>query len=75
MFIKVRIPSLNECSKLILDKVSNAEIKKREIIKTRIDRKYLLISDCSILEPEKIHRWATVQIVKVFLGMPVIPGK
>ena len=55
VFIKVRIPSLNESSKLILDRVSNEEIRKRDITKTKIDRKYLFISVWLILESEKIN--------------------
>ena len=55
VFINVKIPSLNESSKFTLDKVSNDEIMKRDKIKTKIERNYLLISDWSILDPEKIH--------------------
>ena len=55
VFIKVRIPSLNESSKLILDRVSNEEIRKRDKKKTKIDRKYLFISVWLILESEKIN--------------------
>ena len=36
VFIKVRMPSLNESSKLILDRVSNEEIRKRDNVPDNI---------------------------------------
>ena len=29
----------------------------------------------SVLTPEKVQRWAGIQVVKLFLGMPIVPGK
>ena len=28
-----------------------------------------------IITKEKLQRWGTIQIVKAFLGIPIIPGK
>ena len=50
VFIKVKIPILNESSKLILNIESNEVITNNEITNIRTDKKYLFISFCSILE-------------------------
>ena len=50
VFIKVKIPILNESSKLILNIESKEVITNNEKINIRTDKKYLFISFCSILE-------------------------
>tara|TARA_B100001741_G_C15969600_1_gene332794 strand:- start:129 stop:290 length:162 start_codon:yes stop_codon:yes gene_type:complete len=50
VFINVKIPILNEFSKLILNIESIEVIINKEIINIRTDKKYLFISFCSIFE-------------------------
>tara|TARA_B100000929_G_scaffold184016_1_gene145737 strand:- start:179 stop:370 length:192 start_codon:yes stop_codon:yes gene_type:complete len=54
VFIMVRIPSLNELSKSMLEIVSNKVIENNEIIKIIIVKKYLLISVLNILLSIKV---------------------
>ena len=49
VFIIVRIPSLKESSKFILEIVNSRVIENKEIIKIIIDKKLLLISRLSVL--------------------------
>ena len=53
VFIMVSIPSLNDFSKSIPDIVNKLETIKREIIKTKTVKKYLLISDFSVFDFNK----------------------
>ena len=54
-------------------KVKTKIVKKIHSTQTEIKK----ISDSpeSIFKSEKAKRWATVQVIKAFLGIPVIPGK
>ena len=47
--------------------------KKIETKKTELKKLYS--SPQEVITLEKVQKWAVVQVVKVFLGMPVIPGK
>tara|TARA_B100000700_G_scaffold48272_1_gene50940 strand:+ start:373 stop:546 length:174 start_codon:yes stop_codon:yes gene_type:complete len=49
----VRIPSLKEFSNLIPKNVKNKVIENKEIIKIKIVKKYLLMSDFLVLELNK----------------------
>ena len=49
VFIIVKIPNLNESSNFIPDIVNKLETVKSEIIKTKTVKKYLFISDLSVL--------------------------
>ena len=54
------------------------EIKLRVVKKIETKREELkkLTSDpYSIVKSKKAHRWAGLQIVKAFLGIPIVPGK
>ena len=42
---------------------------------TKDELKNLYSEPTSIIESEKVHRWAVMQVVKVFLGIPIVPGK
>ena len=42
---------------------------------TKDELKNLYSEPKSIMESEKVHRWAVMQVVKVFLGIPIVPGK
>ena len=53
VFIIVRMPILKEVSKSIFDIVKRIVIENNETIKTKIDKKYLLISEISVLESIK----------------------
>ena len=43
--------------------------------KQRSELKHLYENPNEIFKSEKIKKWAGLQIVKVFLGIPVVPGK
>ena len=47
----------------------------KKIKKKKIELKKLYSSPKEIITLEKAQKWAAVQVVKVFLGMPIIPGK
>tara|TARA_B100000214_G_C23665670_1_gene489489 strand:- start:315 stop:497 length:183 start_codon:yes stop_codon:yes gene_type:complete len=49
VFIIVKIPILKDVAKSILEIVNKIVIKNKEIIKITIDKKYLLISEISVL--------------------------
>ena len=44
-------------------------------IETKRDQLKKLYSDPSVLMSKKARNWAGLQIVKVFLGIPIVPGK
>ena len=47
----------------------------KKIKKKRTELKKLYSSPKEVITLEKAQKWAAVQVVKVFLGMPIIPGK
>ena len=47
----------------------------KEIKKKKTELKKLYSSPKEVITLEKAQKWAAVQVVKVFLGMPIIPGK
>ena len=47
----------------------------KKIKKKKIELKKLYSSPKEVITLEKAQKWAAVQVVKVFLGMPIIPGK
>ncbi len=47
----------------------------KKIKKKKIELKKLYSSPQEVITLEKAQKWAAVQVVKVFLGMPIIPGK
>ena len=49
VFIIVKIPILKDVAKSILEIVNKIVIKNKEITKITIDKKYLLISEISVL--------------------------
>lgn len=68
----------------MLQKISLKPEKLPAEIKTKIDKKISstkqdiekLYSDPkSVLTPEKLQSWAALQVVKLFLGIPIVPGK
>ena len=63
VFINVKIESLNEFSKLIPVMLKKVVNNNKEIIKTNMAKKYLLISSKSKLIFEKISLF-----IKIFLG-------
>ena len=59
-------------------KAAPGEIKTqvaKKIKKKKIELKKLYSSPKEVITLEKVQKWAAVQVVKVFLGMPIIPGK
>ena len=47
----------------------------KEIKKKKTELKKLYSSPKEVITLEKAQKWVAVQVVKVFLGMPIIPGK
>ena len=47
----------------------------KKIKKKKTELKKLYSSPQEVITLEKAQKWAAVQVVKVFLGMPIIPGK
>ena len=47
----------------------------KKIKKKKTEIKKLYSSPQEVITLEKAQKWAVVQVVKVFLGMPIIPGK
>ena len=43
--------------------------------KTKISLKNLYKDPRGSIDKNRIQQWAVVQVVKVFLGIPVIPGR
>ena len=85
--VKLRIVKRIEATKIELRKLqelySNPDKLPSEIklqvakkIKTKREELKKLTSDpYSIMTSKKAHKWAGFQIVKAFLGMPIVPGK
>ena len=48
---------------------------KNKIKKNKENLKKIYDNPKEIFTKEKLQRWGTVQIVKAFLGMPILPGK
>ena len=49
--------------------------RAKQIQKKKFELKNLYESPKEIITMEKISKWGAVQVVKVALGMPVIPGR
>ena len=47
----------------------------KKIKKKKTELKKLYSSPKEVINLEKAQKWVAVQVVKVFLGMPIIPGK
>ena len=47
----------------------------KQIEEKKIGLKNIYRSPKDAITLEKIQRWGVVQVVKVFLGMPMIPGR
>ena len=47
----------------------------QSIEEKKLELKNLYTTPKDIVTLQKAQKWAAVQVVKVFLGMPVIPGK
>ena len=47
----------------------------KKIKKKKTELKKLYSSPKEVITLEKVQKWAAVQVVKVFLGMPIIPGR
>ena len=85
--LKLEIAKRIDEKKQQLKKLQKISLKPEKLpteIKTKIDKKISstkqdiekLYSDPkSVLTPEKIQSWAALQVVKLFLGMPILPGK
>jgi len=57
----------------IPDEIKNQIAKKISKKKTELENLYNSPKETITLE--RVQKWAAIQVVKVFLGMPIIPGK
>ena len=85
--LKLEIAKRIDEKKQQLKKLQKISLKPEKLpmeIKTKIDKKISstkqdiekLYSDPkSVLTPEKMQSWAALQVVKLFLGMPIVPGR
>ena len=85
--LKLEIAKRIDEKKQQLKKLQKISLKPEKLpteIKTKIDKKISstkqdiekLYSDPkSVLTPEKMQSWVALQVVKLFLGMPIVPGK
>ena len=62
----------NEPEKLP-DEIKSQVSKK--ITKTKSDLRKLYSDPIGSIDPARIQKWAGIQVIKAFLGMPIIPGK
>ena len=47
----------------------------KKIEKTKLDLEKLYHEPTEVVNFQRIQKWGAVQVVKVFLGMPIVPGK
>ena len=47
----------------------------KKIEKTKLDLEKLYYEPTEVVNFQSIQTWGAVQVVKVFLGMPIVPGK
>ena len=47
----------------------------KKIETTKVELKKLYSNPKDQILSDKIYRWGAVQVVKVFLGIPIVPGK
>ena len=47
----------------------------KKIKKTKFDLKRLYTSPGEVITPERIKNWTGIQLVKLFFGIPIIPGR
>ena len=51
------------------------DVFMKKISSTKQDIEKLYSDPKSVLTPEKMQSWVALQVVKLFLGMPIVPGK
>lgn len=47
----------------------------KKIEKTKFDLKKLYTSPEEVITPERIRNWTGIQLVKLFFGIPIVPGR
>ena len=47
----------------------------KQIDEKKIELRHIYSSPKDVFTLERVSRWGLVQVVKVFLGMPVVPGR
>lgn len=47
----------------------------KKIEKTKLDLEKLYYKPTEVINLQKIQKWGAVQLVKVFLGIPIVPGR
>ena len=70
---KKKLQELYSNPRLIPGKIKTQVVKK--INKKKTELKELYVSPEKTFTLEKTQKWAAVQVVKLFLGMPIVPGK
>ena len=68
-----KLQQLYNQPKAIPNEIKTQVAKKIE--KKKKELKQLYSNPKEIITEERFHRWGVIQVVKLFLGMPIIPGK
>ena len=68
-----KLKTLYKEPKSIPKQLKNEMAKKIE--RKKIELSNLYSSPKEVLTYERIHRWSMIQLVKLFLGIPVVPGR
>jgi len=68
-----KLKNLYANPKTIPKKLKN-EIAKR-VERKKIELKNIYSAPKEVLTYEKIHRWSLIQLVKLFVGIPIVPGR
>jgi len=85
--VKIEVAKQIETKKNELKKLKEIYSKPEELPKevrekitkkietAKIDLKNLYTDPINSIDIEKVQRWGVIQVVKVFFGMPIVPGK
>ena len=68
-----KLQELYSNPKSIPDEIKT-EVAKR-IEEKKVELRNIYRSPKDVITLERVQKWGAVQIVKVFLGMPIIPGR
>ena len=71
--VKAKVQKIYSDPKSIPYEVKNKVSK--EVKEKKIELKKILAKPEDLFTPERIGKWGAVQVVKVFLGVPLTPGK
>ena len=73
--IEQKKAEINKLKKLYKDPKSIPNEVKTKIGEKKVELEQIYKSPYDVITLERVGRWSVVQVVKIFLGMPVIPGR